>query len=121
MQSTTDLQKSFRAYLMAYSLSFKGPENLYEPISYILHLGGKHVRPILSLLTAQVFGESYEKALDAALAVEVFHNFTLIHDDIMDGAPLRRGKTTVHEKWDVNAGILSGDAMLILSLSLIHI
>lgn len=91
------------------------PKNLYEPVQYILGLGGKRLRPILTLMTTEVFGGKVEDALDAALAVEMFHNFSLVHDDIMDDAPLRRGKTTVHEKWDINTGILSGDAMLILS------
>ncbi len=91
------------------------PKNLYEPINYILGLGGKRLRPILTLMTAELFGGRMEDAMDAALAVEMFHNFSLVHDDIMDDAPLRRGNTTVHEKWDVNTGILSGDAMLILS------
>ncbi|MEO9571397.1 MAG: polyprenyl synthetase family protein [Polaribacter sp.] len=91
------------------------PRNLYEPIDYIIKLGGKRMRPILTLMAADIFSGGYEKAMPAALAVEVFHNFTLIHDDIMDDAPLRRGKETVHEKWDINTGILSGDAMLILA------
>ena len=94
------------------------PKNLYEPISYILNLGGKRLRPTLVLIAAEAFGVSYEKALDAALAIEVFHNFSLVHDDIMDDAPLRRGKATVHEKWDINTGILSGDAMLIKAYQL---
>jgi geranylgeranyl diphosphate synthase type II len=93
----------------------KEPKNLYEPIDYILQLGGKRMRPILTLMAADIFSSDYKKALPAALAVEVFHNFTLIHDDIMDEAPLRRGKKTVHEKWNLNTGILSGDAMLILA------
>ena len=91
------------------------PKNLYEPIDYILQLGGKRIRPILTLIGADIFSENFKKALPAALAVEIFHNFTLIHDDIMDEAPLRRGKETVHEKWNLNTGILSGDAMLILA------
>ncbi|MEX0316043.1 MAG: polyprenyl synthetase family protein [Allomuricauda sp.] len=91
------------------------PQNLYEPMVYILGLGGKRLRPVLTLMTADLFGGSFEDAMDAALTVEVFHNFSLVHDDIMDDAPLRRGKTTVHEKWDINTGILSGDAMLINS------
>lgn len=91
----------------------KEPKNLYEPITYILKLGGKRLRPVLVLMSADIFDSSYKKALDAALAIEVFHNFSLIHDDIMDDAPLRRGKQTVHERWDINTGILSGDAMLI--------
>ena len=93
----------------------KEPRNLYEPIEYILSLGGKRMRPVLTLMTSEIFNASYEKAIDAATAVEVFHNFSLIHDDIMDDAPLRRGNKTVHEKWDLNTGILSGDAMLILA------
>ncbi|MFY0482571.1 polyprenyl synthetase family protein [Flavobacterium sp. PLA-1-15] len=91
------------------------PRNLYEPIEYILSLGGKRIRPVLTLMTAEIFGTNYKEALPAALAVEVFHNFSLVHDDIMDDAPLRRGKETVHEKWNLNTGILSGDAMLILA------
>lgn len=91
------------------------PKNLYEPIQYILSLGGKRIRPVLTLMAAEVFNADYKKALAAATAVEVFHNFSLIHDDIMDDAPLRRGHETVHEKWDINTGILSGDAMLILA------
>lgn len=96
----------------------KAPKNLYEPISYILGLGGKRMRPVLTLMAVDVFEGSIEAALDAALAIEMFHNFSLVHDDIMDDAPLRRGKVTVHEKWDVNTGILSGDAMLIKSYQL---
>ncbi|MGH2664575.1 polyprenyl synthetase family protein [Flavobacterium sp.] len=93
----------------------KEPKNLYEPIQYILSLGGKRMRPVLTLMAAEVFNTNCKEALAAATAVEVFHNFSLIHDDIMDDAPLRRGNETVHEKWDVNTGILSGDAMLILA------
>ena len=95
--------------------TIKEPKNLYDPIDYILSLGGKRMRPVLTLMTTEIFNASYEKAIDAATAVEVFHNFSLIHDDIMDDAPLRRGNQTVHEKWDINTGILSGDAMLILA------
>lgn len=94
---------------------FGQPDNLYEPVRYILGLGGKRMRPVLTLMAAEIFGADPKKAIDAALAVEVFHNFSLVHDDIMDQAPLRRGQVTVHEKWDVNTGILSGDAMLILA------
>lgn len=105
---------TFVTYLKA-KVQWQQPENLYEPIRYILDLGGKRMRPVLTLMTADMYGAKVEDALDAALAVEMFHNFSLVHDDIMDDAPLRRGKVTVHEKWDVNTGILSGDAMLILS------
>lgn len=91
------------------------PKQLYDPIKYILSLGGKRIRPALTLLVCDFFGTDFRKAIPAALAVEMFHNFSLIHDDIMDESPLRRGEKTVHEKWDVNTAILSGDAMLILA------
>lgn len=112
MRTISDYQGYFIDYLSSKN-TIKEPKNLYEPISYILELGGKRLRPTLVLMSAEIFGGTYKEALDAALAVEVFHNFSLIHDDIMDDAPLRRGKETVHEKWDINTGILSGDAMLI--------
>lgn len=107
-------QSDFITFLESQKFS-REPKNLYEPVDYILRLGGKRIRPILTLIAADVFSNNYEKALPAAFAVEVFHNFTLVHDDIMDDAPLRRGKETVHEKWNINTGILSGDAMLILA------
>ncbi|RMA66266.1 polyprenyl synthetase family protein [Ulvibacter antarcticus] len=103
---------------LAATVSVKEPEQLYGPVSYIVSLGGKRLRPILTLMSCDFFSGSYEKAMDAAIAVELFHNFSLIHDDIMDNAPLRRGQETVHEKWDINTGILSGDAMLILAYQL---
>lgn len=106
--------QSFISYLEAQDLN-REPKNLYKPVDYILQLGGKRLRPLLTLIACDVVSNSYEKALPAAMAVETFHNFTLVHDDIMDEAPLRRGKETVHAKWDVNTGILSGDAMLILA------
>lgn len=90
------------------------PSNLYDPIRYILTLGGKRVRPVLTLMAAELFGmQEMEEIIPAAKAVEFFHNFSLIHDDLMDKAPLRRGKTTVHEKWDANIAILSGDGLLV--------
>jgi len=91
----------------------KSPQGLYAPIDYLLALGGKRLRPSLVLMACEAFGQEATNALPAAQAVEVFHNFTLMHDDIMDKAALRRGAQTVHEKWDVNTAILSGDAMLI--------
>lgn len=108
-----DLYRKFFLEFMEQKIQLREPENLYEPMQYILQLGGKILRPVLVLMAAEIFGTKAEKALYAALAIEVFHNFSLVHDDIMDDAPLRRGKTTVHEKWDINTGILSGDAMLI--------
>jgi len=89
--------------------------SLYQPINYFLEIGGKRLRPIMVLMTADIIGKKKEKALPAAMCLEVFHNFTLVHDDIMDGAEIRRGKETVHKKWTINTGILSGDAMLILA------
>jgi geranylgeranyl diphosphate synthase type II len=117
MQTTTYYQEAFVAYLNAFTVK-REPVNLYEPVNYILQLGGKRLRPVLTLMAAEIFNADYKKALPAALSVEVFHNFSLVHDDIMDAAPLRRGKETVHIKWDTNTGILSGDAMLIMAYQL---
>jgi len=117
MQNISFYQSAFIDYLEAYS-SPKQPRNLYNPINYILQLGGKRLRPVLTLMTAEIFETNHIIALDAALSIEVFHNFSLVHDDIMDDAPLRRGQETVHEKWDINTGILSGDAMLIMAYQL---
>jgi len=114
MQSLAHYQSLIADYFETSSV-VKEPKNLYEPIQYILSLGGKRIRPVLTLMATEVFGEDCKKALAAATAVEVFHNFSLVHDDIMDDAPLRRGHETVHEKWNINTGILSGDAMLILA------
>ncbi len=90
----------------------KSPRELYDPMKYALTMGGKRIRPLFTLLACDMFGKDFQKAIPVALAIEVFHNFTLIHDDIMDVAPLRRGKETVYKKWNPNIGILSGDAML---------
>ncbi|MVN21923.1 polyprenyl synthetase family protein [Mucilaginibacter arboris] len=89
------------------------PAELYEPMQYMMNLGGKRLRPALLLMGCDAFGGDIYQAINPAIAIEVFHNFTLMHDDIMDNAPLRRGKTTVHEKWNSSVGILSGDAMLV--------
>lgn len=89
------------------------PKSLYDPIRYIMALGGKRLRPMLTLLSYSLYRQDPGRILKYAVAVEAFHNFTLMHDDIMDKAPLRRGKTTVHEKWNVNTAILSGDVMLV--------
>lgn len=91
----------------------KQPPSLYEPIRYLMNLGGKRLRPMLTLLSYSLFRDDVRRAVPVAVAVEAFHNFTLMHDDIMDKAPLRRGKPTVHEKWNVNTAILSGDVMLV--------
>ena len=89
------------------------PSNLYDPLRYFLAIGGKRMRPILTLMGAEAFGSTLEKALPSAMAVELFHNFSLIHDDIMDEAPIRRGQETVHTKWNSNIAILSGDVLLV--------
>ena len=117
MLSIEKYQQEFTAYLGKFDLN-KEPLGLYEPIGYILNLGGKRLRPVLTLMAADVFNGNYKNALNAALSVEIFHNFSLVHDDIMDDAPLRRGHKTVHEKWNINTGILSGDAMLIMAYQL---
>ncbi len=93
----------------------RDPFQLYQPITYTLDLGGKRLRPALVLLSCDLFGGDIEKAIYPALGVEVFHNFTLLHDDIMDNAPLRRGHVTVHRKWDINTAILSGDTMFVIA------
>jgi geranylgeranyl diphosphate synthase type II len=91
----------------------ESPQELYEPIRYLMQLGGKRIRPVLCLLSYSLFKVDWEKVVPTALSIEIFHNFTLMHDDIMDKAPLRRGKQTVHEKWNDNIAILSGDVMLV--------
>ena len=117
MKAIQHYQSQFIAHLEAYNKE-QVPLSLYEPIQYILGLGGKRLRPTLTLMTTDCFDGDVSNALDAGLAIEVFHNFSLIHDDIMDKAPLRRGQKTVHEKWNLNTGILSGDAMLIMAYKL---
>ncbi len=114
MQSIIDYKNQIAQHIAAIDLTGK-PVELYAPITYILSLGGKQIRPVLTLMAAEIFGSTAKEALAAATAIELFHNFSLIHDDIMDQANLRRGHETVHKKWDVNTGILSGDAMLILA------
>ena len=95
------------------------PPKLYKPIEYVMGLGGKRMRPILLLMAHQLFDENIEKAISPALGIEIFHNFTLLHDDIMDKAPIRRGQQTVHEKWNNNVAILSGDTMLMQAYKLL--
>lgn len=111
MNSLAALQQLFQKEIDHLNLG-EQPSKLYDPMHYIMGLGGKRLRPILALMGAGIYGEA-SKAMPQAMAIELFHNFSLIHDDIMDQAPLRRGKTTVHKKWDENVGILSGDGMLV--------
>ncbi len=98
---------------MEKELPRESPQNLYEPVRYIMGLGGKRIRPLLALWACEAGGQPQEKALPVAMAVEAFHNFSLIHDDIMDEAPMRRGQASVHQKWNNNIGILSGDVLLV--------
>ncbi len=95
------------------------PEGLYDPARYILSEGGKRIRPCLVMLSANLFTDHLKPCEDVALAMEIFHNFTLVHDDIMDNAPMRRGRSTIHEKWDLATGILSGDVLLIKAYQLL--
>lgn len=110
MTSLTELSSWLETEISAYPFPAE-PANLFDPLRYFLTLGGKRMRPLLTVIAAQLSGSSKDEALPAALAVEFFHNFSLIHDDIMDKAPLRRGKETVHCKWDENIAILSGDVL----------
>ena len=112
MLNTNALRDKYRAYAKAYSFR-KEPFNLYEPVDYIMQLGGKNIRAVLTLSAFQLFDEKIDEALPYAHAIELFHNFSLVHDDIMDEATLRRGELCVHKKFGINAGILSGDIMLI--------
>lgn len=108
-----DLQEIVAQELEQYSFDGSQPHQLYEPCDYILSIGGKRLRPVIVMLGSYIFDGNIKDVIKPALAIEYFHNFSLMHDDIMDAAPLRRGKETVHMKYDVNTGILSGDALLI--------
>lgn len=112
MELITELREKFNKYLKSQEFT-QSPKELYEPNNYFLNIGGKRMRPVLVLLGAHLYDKNYEDALPAAIAIEYFHNFSLIHDDIMDDAPIRRGQLTVHEKFDANTAILSGDALLV--------
>ena len=117
--------KTFQTYLDTVNQAIAAipypeqPSQLYEPIAYHMALGGKRVRPVLVLMACDALGGEEDIALDAALGVEMFHNFTLLHDDVMDNADVRRGKPTVHRRWNSNTAILSGDTMLTLATQFI--
>lgn len=117
MYSITQLQEIIKSELQKRSDDLKKltPPNLYNPVDYSLEMGGKRLRPVLLLLSYNMFSESVENAIPAAIAIEVFHNFTLLHDDIMDKAEVRRNRPTVHMKFSENSAILSGDVMAFLS------
>ncbi len=118
MKPNEHLLDQIESYLAQLDLPTE-PERLYAPISYSLESGGKRIRPMLVLLSYSLFSDNLAAAMPAAAAVEVFHNFTLLHDDIMDNADVRRGKAAVHVKWDRNVAILSGDVMMILAYKLL--
>ena len=115
----TEYIKIFEDYLKK-ELKFNKPENLYKPVKYLLESGGKRLRPIIALHVSELLGGKISDTLPAAAALEIFHNFTLAHDDIMDNSMLRRGKKTINSKWDNNTGILSGDVMLIISYEVLN-
>tara|TARA_B110000503_G_C7143624_1_gene411979 strand:+ start:1133 stop:2107 length:975 start_codon:yes stop_codon:yes gene_type:complete len=118
IHSWQELSKQVEAEINAFDFS-GNPNELYDPIGYTMTLGGKRIRPTLCLLAAQLFGGDLKKAMNLALAVEVFHNFTLVHDDIMDEAPIRRGMPAVHAKWNRDVAILSGDVMFVQAYQLL--
>ena len=114
MIKADEILKLVNKYLDNLSYDRK-PSSLYEPIRYVLSMGGKRIRPVLMLLSYNMFRENPEEILMPACALETYHNYTLLHDDLMDNADLRRGHETVHRKWDANTAILSGDSMLVLA------
>lgn len=114
MLHVKQLQDVVNGYFANYHIP-EQPELLYKPIAYSLSIGGKRIRPVLCLMACEMFSDSYLPAMDAAAGIEIFHNFTLLHDDIMDKADLRRGKPTVHKLWNKNIALLSGDAMSIIA------
>ena len=114
MLTRKDIQEQIETAISQLSFDVP-PRSLFAPISYTLSLGGKRIRPVLTLMACNLFSETVEKALPAMLGVEIFHNFTLLHDDLMDAASMRRNQPTVHKKWSPNAAILSGDAMLVVA------
>tara|TARA_Y100000766_G_scaffold8950_1_gene6715 strand:+ start:1344 stop:2309 length:966 start_codon:yes stop_codon:yes gene_type:complete len=115
----TEYIKFFEDYLKK-ELKYNKPESLYDPVKYILESGGKRLRPLIVLYISELFNGKKKVALPAAAALEIFHNFTLAHDDIMDNSSIRRGKKTINAKWDDNTGILSGDVMLIISYEILN-
>ena len=115
----TDYIKIFENFLKK-EIDYDNPKNLYEPVKYLLDSGGKRLRPLITLFVSDLFTGNITNALSAYAALEIFHNFTLAHDDIMDNSIMRRGKKTINSKWDNNTGILSGDVMLIISYEILN-
>ncbi len=118
MNSISTYQEKINSFISQNPYA-KFPQELYEPLDYIMSLGGKRMRPVVVMMGCDLFNGPIDEAIHAAIAIETFHNFTLMHDDIMDNAPIRRGKATVHEKWNTNTAILSGDVMLVEAYGLL--
>ena len=112
MTEYTQRLEAIENHLLQWDFPYQ-PTTLYDPLRYFVRIGGKRIRPLFTILSAELFGVSMNQSLPGAAALELFHNFTLIHDDIMDNAPVRRGKPTVHEQWNTNVAILSGDVLMI--------
>lgn len=119
MNSLETIKSEFEQFLLS-QIPQKKPHKLYQPLKYILENGGKRIRPLLVLLATKSFGQEIKEGFPAAASIEIFHNFSLIHDDIMDKAEIRRGKPSVHKKWNDNIAILSGDTMLILAFKMLE-
>lgn len=119
MFSFSDCQTIIEERINQLNIGHHKPAELYQPIVYILSLGGKRIRPVFTLMACNLFTDDVTPAINPAIAVEVFHNFTLVHDDIMDNAALRRNKPTIHSKWNHNIAILSGDAMQVVAYQLL--
>lgn len=119
MYSKEELSEIIENYILGLVFPTE-PDSLYKPISYSLESGGKRIRPLLTMMTCNAFSDNISAALPCAAAVEVFHNFTLLHDDIMDNAAVRRGRPAVHRRWGVNSAILSGDAMMIYAYRILE-
>ena len=114
MKTSKQIQEDFESYLQSLDYSRK-PDELYAPIRYVLSLGGKRIRPTFLIMAYNMYADDIESVFSTAAGMEIFHNFTLLHDDLMDRADMRRGKPTVHKKWNDNTAILSGDGMLVLA------
>ncbi len=119
MEIINELRETIDREIEKMGFHERQPVELYRPVDYILSNGGKRIRPVISLMACRIFSDDITGCLGPALAIELFHNFTLLHDDIMDRADMRRGKPTVHKKWGENTAILSGDAMVVLSFEII--
>ena len=112
--TSAQLQEMYQGWLEALALN-RDPQSLYEPVKYVLSMGGKRLRPVLMLLAYNLFKDDVERVKPQALGIEIYHNFTSLHDDLMDRADVRRGHPTVHKRWNDNTAILSGDAMTVLA------